>query len=149
MFSQKYNFPPLTSTTQVGLLHQVESDTKQLICELPSTACYCERTFFIILVINSKARSDSQCNRFLKNIEFGSVFRDKLDLILIWFHSNYIFIWQQGCIQLIKSDDRDIMLQKISVSNTCCSFELSIHQGIMKNACFSKNMNHHNYFQHR
>ncbi len=34
---------------------------------------------------------------------------------------------QQGCNKLIKSDSEDI-----SVSNKCCSFEISIHQRILK-----------------
>jgi len=36
----------------------------------------------------------------------------------------------QGCIKLIKSDRHNIA--KISISNKCCSFELSIHQRILK-----------------
>ncbi len=55
----------------------------------------------------------------------------------IFFKENNYFI-QQGCIKLIKSDSKDIlMLQKIS--NKCCSNFLFIknpekkHQGFHKN----------------
>jgi len=42
-----------------------------------------------------------------------------------------IFI-QQGCIKLIKSDSEVTcaLVQKIYISNKCCSFKLSIHQRI-------------------
>ncbi len=32
------------------------------------------------------------------------------------------------------------MLQNISISNKCCSFELSVHQRILKNKISNKNM---------
>jgi len=43
--------------------------------------------------------------------------------------------------KLIKTDSKDIMLQKISVSNKCCSFELSINERMLKNV-------KHIYFEH-
>ncbi len=40
---------------------------------------------------------------------------------------------QQGCIKLTQRDSKTVItLQKISISNKCCSFELSIHQRILK-----------------
>ena len=40
---------------------------------------------------------------------------------------------QQGCIKSIKSDSKDIYnVTKDYISNKCCSFELSIHQRILK-----------------
>ncbi len=39
---------------------------------------------------------------------------------------------QQGWIKLIKISLKTVMLQWISISNSCCSFELSIHQRILK-----------------
>ncbi len=42
------------------------------------------------------------------------------------------------------------MLQKIAVINKCCSFELSIHQGILKQKKwhgFHKNIMQHNCLQ--
>ncbi len=44
-----------------------------------------------------------------------------------------------------------LMLQKISILNKCCSFELSIHLWILKNKMhhgFHKNIVQHNSFQH-
>ncbi len=44
-----------------------------------------------------------------------------------------------------------IMWQKISISNTCCSFELSVQLWILKNKMhhsFHKNIVQHNCFQH-
>ncbi len=44
-----------------------------------------------------------------------------------------------------------IMLPNISISNKCCSFELSIHLWILKNKMhygFHKNIGQHNCFQH-
>jgi len=40
------------------------------------------------------------------------------------------------------------MLQKFSISSKCCSFELYIHQRILKNQCFPlhKNIVHENDF---
>ncbi len=57
-----------------------------------------------------------------------------MDLEEFW--SQYLFIYlfvferneyliEQGHIKWIKSDSKDIMLQKTSISNKCCSFELS------------------------
>ncbi len=44
----------------------------------------------------------------------------------------------------------NIMLQKISISNKCCCFELSIHQRITENKMyrFPQNIGQHNCFQH-
>ena len=40
---------------------------------------------------------------------------------------------QQGCIKSIKNDSKDIYnVTKDYISNKCCSFELSIHQRILK-----------------
>ncbi len=57
---------------------------------------------------------------------------------------------QQGCIKLIKSDSKDIKnVTKVSISNKCCCFELSIHQRIKRlDYGFHKNMKQHNGFQH-
>ncbi len=39
----------------------------------------------------------------------------------------------RGCIKLIKSDSKDVYnVPKYSISSKCCSFELSIHQRILK-----------------
>ncbi len=58
----------------------------------------------------------------------------------------------QTCIKLIQSDSKGfLMLQKISISNKHCSFELSIHQRILKNKInivFYQNIWQHNCFQH-
>jgi len=54
--------------------------------------------------------------------------------IATWVRCFYIFIVntiiQQGCTELIKSGSKD--LSKNYISNKCCSFELSIHQNILK-----------------
>ncbi|XDV46539.1 hypothetical protein PO909_014421, partial [Leuciscus waleckii] len=53
-------------------------------------------------------------------------------IVCLFFKEMNTFI-QQGCIKLIKSDSKDIYnVTKDSISNKCCSFELSIHQRIMK-----------------
>ncbi len=53
-------------------------------------------------------------------------------------------IIQQGFIKQFKRDNKDfiiIILQNISISNECCSLELSIHQGILKKSNnFHKNI---------
>ncbi len=45
---------------------------------------------------------------------------------------------QQGRIQLIKHDSKDICNVKISISNKCCSFELSIQRILKKCISFHK-----------
>ncbi len=51
----------------------------------------------------------------------------------IFFYENYFI--QQGCNKLFKSDSKDIYyVTNISISNKCCSFELSTHLRIRKNA---------------
>ncbi len=40
-------------------------------------------------------------------------------------------------IKLIKSDSKDIVLQKIYILSKCCSFELFIHQRTLNKFWFS------------
>ncbi len=51
---------------------------------------------------------------------------DSLRFIFYFFYNNNFI--QQGCTAFIKSDSKVIFvkLQKISISDKCCSFELSI-----------------------
>jgi len=43
----------------------------------------------------------------------------------------FILFFLQECIKLIKSDNTFIISQN-NISNTCCSFELSVYQRILK-----------------
>lgn len=53
----------------------------------------------------------------------------------------------QGCIELINSDRKIyLMLQIISISNKCYSFEHSIDQNILKNQMFTKILGKLTYF---
>jgi len=66
-----------------------------------------------------------------KLVQFGQN-RQMFGVSKIFFKHINTFILQ-GCIKLIKSAVKTcIMLQTISISNKCCSFELSIHQRILK-----------------
>ncbi len=65
--------------------------------------------------------------------EFSFSFHNSTSLQSIFFFNEVNTFVQQEHIKLLKSDSKDIMLQKISISNKCCSFELSIHLWIMKN----------------
>ncbi len=54
-------------------------------------------------------------------------------LYIMWHSKVWVFsLVFYKCIKLIKSDSKDIMLQKISLSNKFCSLELSISQKILK-----------------
>ncbi len=58
---------------------------------------------------------------------------------------------QQGRIKFIKSDSNGIYnVTEVCTSNKCCSFELSIHQRILKKLYhgFHKSISNKNYFQH-
>ncbi len=63
---------------------------------------------------------------------------------ILFFKETNTFIQQRH--KLIKGDSKYIYIvtkikhYKKSISNKCCSFELSIHQRILKNNGFNKNM---------
>ncbi len=81
------------------------------------------------------------CNKYCNNVS-NIHFSFKNIFIFVIYHNNLFILRDintfihQGCIKLIKSDSEDI-LQKISTLNKFCSFELSIHQRILKNKMFT------------
>ncbi len=69
-----------------------------------------------------------------------------------FFDINYIFLFCTDALNWSKVTVKTfIMLQNISISNKCCSFELSVQLWILKNKTypgFHKNMQQHNGFLH-
>ncbi len=51
---------------------------------------------------------------------------------MFFFYIKLMLLFKQECMKLIKIKSEEVMLQMISVSNKCCSFELSIHHKILK-----------------
>jgi len=56
-----------------------------------------------------------------------------LGSVRVFFFKEILF---QQCIKLIKDDSRHLLcLEKLSISQICCSFELSIYQKVLKRNC--------------
>ncbi len=53
-------------------------------------------------------------------------------LLFFWKRRRNEYFIQQLYFKCIKSESKEIMVHKISISNKCCCFELSIHQRILK-----------------
>ena len=85
---------------------------------------------------SSKEQHLSEIQSFCNIIHYRSKVWGQEECLLLFFWKQIkeinTFI-QQGCIKSIKSDSKDIYnVTKDYISNKCCSFELSIHQRILK-----------------
>ncbi len=62
---------------------------------------------------------------FVLIYQFTVLSKSLVSVIYLFWDINYLF--QQGCIELVKNVKTFIILQRINISNKCYSLERSIH----------------------